>query len=160
MKTTIIIITIGLFLSACESELIPIDYDTYSALSTKIKVETVSLQYKESEIEITSSISGGNGQFINFVGHCWDYYERFASLQSPTIQDHSDMIVYSTILSGITDVNGDGLIDSNDITMDGNQIARNFSSMIPLYADSVCIARSFAIFNDSVIIYGYMEYIE
>ncbi|MDA3822764.1 MAG: hypothetical protein PF450_09185 [Bacteroidales bacterium] len=158
MRTKILYITIALLMTSCESEMIN-RFDIKDSLSTKIELSPVSSEIIGSEIVITSSLRGGNGQYIHYVGHCWDYYENY-SYSLPMIQDNSNTIVYSSIFSGKSDLNSDGVVDVMDIPKDGSQISRNFTSVIPYYADSVCVVGSFAVFNESIIYYGYWETIE
>ncbi len=151
MKKNWIIILLILMSCGCVKDLISIDHQ---ALDTKIEVviDEVS-DIGNNTIKIKSTLSGGAGQLINYVGNCWIETSQYSDVD-PTINSNSQYIDYSSIVTGNEDVNGDGVINADDIFGDGGFIRRSYSTDINVHPDSVYHIRSFVIFNDTIINYS------
>ncbi len=141
---------IGFFLISCstfDNEMIRFDRSVYS---TFIDVQIDSLTYKNDSIfTVKSSLNGGQGQIINYVGICWSHSLDIYSLSLPIIGQNSTKVKYEFIL----DKNGDDIVDDRDLPF---PLKRNFFSTIIINKDlfQYIWFRPFVIFNDTVTLYG------
>lgn len=135
----------------CGGDFIEYEWGKYN---TQIWVGEISQEIDGNMLVVTSEMGGGVGQYIKYVGHCWTVNAYYTDPR-PTVSSNIDLIDYLSIVKGVMDVNADGIINQLDLTLDGNQIKREFTSSIPYHPDSTYYVRPFVVFNDSIVRYGY-----
>jgi hypothetical protein len=159
MKVYIVIgLFFGLFLSvSCHKEVVRFDR---SACSTLIDIKIESLTFSnDSVFTLETSMYGGVGQSIEFLGHCWSVNAGFPPNLKPTISSNNIKVSYESIIFSSFDLNGDGIIDNRDIPADGSLMRRHFSSKINIKKGQnfSIVFRPFVIFNDTITRYGQHE---
>ena len=124
----------------------------------KVSIDEALLNPLDGSIHVETTLTGGLGQDIHYVGYCWskDYNVK------PVKDSNSIYIPYESIVLGSVDVNGDGKIDQMDYFSDGGMLLRTFSSDIPINLTGVTSiqVKAFVSFNDSLAIYSYTTWLD
>jgi hypothetical protein len=127
----------------------------------EIKIETLTVE-NDSVYTLETSLYGGVGQSIAFLGHCWSVNTSIPPNLNPTINSNNVKVNYGSIIFSGFDLNADGIIDNRDIPADGSLMRRHFLSKINIKKGQnySIVFRPFVIFNDTVTRYGqYKEHI-
>jgi hypothetical protein len=135
-----------------------IDFDE-AECSTLITVTVDELHREwDGAIHVESSLKGGVGQYIHYVGYCWS-----KDLNVDPVKDSNSIYIpYSSIVKSTIDINGDGKIDQQDFFSDGGMIERTYSTDIQLDLTGVNLifVRAFVSFNDSLAIYSSKAFLD
>lgn len=151
MRKFIFIILVPFIFFSCKKEMVDFDRTECSTL-VRVKIDEAYLYQLEGYIHLESTLTGGLGQNIHYVGYCWSKDFNVA----PVKDSNSIYIPYESIVKSSVDVNADGKIDQQDYFADGSMIVRTYSSDIPINFSGVNIikVRAFVSFNDSLAIYS------
>ncbi|MCX6335250.1 MAG: hypothetical protein NT092_13295 [Bacteroidia bacterium] len=129
-----------------------------SECSTRITL-TIDNLYHEygTGIHVAATMKGGVGQYIHSVGFCWSTDHDV----TPIKNSNSIFIPYSSIVKGYQDINADGLIDQRDFEYDGGFVQRSYSAVIhpDLTGVDGVLVRAFVSLNDSLVVYGFPEWL-